>query len=61
MKRMTRENCPFVRGIIKLAVFRGIFITNTETRRQREGKEGGMKGGREGGKGGRQGGREGWR
>ena len=40
-----------------------IFITNTETGRQREGKEGGREGreGREGGKGRRQGEREGWR
>ena len=45
---LTRESCPFVRGIIKLSVFRGILITNTETRRQREGKEGGRKGGRQG-------------
>lgn len=49
---LTRENCPFVRGIIKLSVFRGIFITNTETRRQREGKEGGREGKKVGRKGG---------
>ena len=38
-----------------MSVFRGIFITNTETRGQREGKEGGREGreeGREKGRGG---------